>query len=160
MNGNKIDEVAKLLDAESSEVVDSKLKRIMKEITFPFVQMAVFGLSSLLGTTFGYWENSNPTGYPYTGIPRVFTLGTLSIIGVNSGNLVFVSKTNKRFEIDKIQAAIIFMVNLLLSFISFFLLYNFIKNDNMGVCMTSVVKYGVYSEEENIKNLFFELNKH
>ena len=155
MNGNKIDEVAKLLDAESSEVVDSKIKRIMKEMTFPFVQMAVFGLSSLLGTTFGYWENNNPTGYPYTGIPRVFTLGMLSIIGVNSGNLVFVSKTNKRFGIDKIQAAILIMINLLLSLVSFFLLYNFIKNDNMGACMSTVVRYGVYSEEENMKRRGF-----
>lgn len=39
MNNEKINDEAKLLDVESFEVVDSKIKRIMKEITFPIVQM-------------------------------------------------------------------------------------------------------------------------
>ena len=151
MNNEKLDEVAKLLDVESSEVVDSKIKRIMKEITFPIVQMAVFGLSSILGLTFGNWENKNPSIYPYGLIPRVYTLGAFLIVGINTGNIIYSSINRKKVGINPIRIFIIVMLNFALSFISFFLLYNFIEEIAQSInnpCYTVSYMYGVYDKED------------
>ena len=152
MNKEKIQEVSEMLNIESSEVIESKIKRFFRKMTFPFIQVGFYLFSSLSGLVFGYWENEKPSIYPWGFIPRVFFLGPLLILGTNTGNAVLSIKTNNRYGLNKERKIGVVLLNIVFSFISFFIFYGLIENisDKLNSpCFSVEYYYGVYSKNNS-----------
>ena len=150
MDEDKLNEVSNLLDIESSGVVDSKIKRIFNRMIFPLIQTGFFLISSLLGLAFGYWEKASSSEYPYGvfgGLARAYFWGPIALIGVGAGNLTLTITTRKKLGIDKLFGVIVALLNLGISFLSFFLIYHSILGDLQGSSMATVPRYNVHERE-------------
>lgn len=129
MNKEKINKVGELLEVDYSEINETKRKWVRKKLIFPIVQISNFILSSISGTLFGFWENQKPSGYPYSGgLHRVFTLGILTFLGLNTGNIIISKKSYKHAGSKAIYSILIVFMNLIVSAAGFVLLYIAVEN--------------------------------
>ncbi len=129
MNKEKINEVGELLDVDYSEIKESKVKQIRKKLIFPIVQLSNFIFTSISGALFGFWENKANSSYPYSSlIPRIYGLGILTILGLNTGNAIISKKIYKNAGLKKTYTILIVFLNLIVSAASFVLLYIAIEN--------------------------------
>ncbi len=150
MNEEKLEEVSGLLEMQSSSIVGSKTKRTLRRMVFPLIQAGFFISSSLLGLAFGYWEKVSSTEYPYGifgGISRANFWGSITLVGLGGGNLTLTITTKNKLGIDKLLGVIIPLINLGISFLSFFLIYHSVLGDQQGT-MTMVPMYNVHEREE------------
>ena len=150
MDKGKINEVSNLLDIESSNVVDSKVIRVLKRMIFPLIQTGFFITSSLLGLAFGYWEKAVSSEYPYGvfgEITRAYFWGPIALTSIGAGNLTLTIITRKKLGIERLLGVIVVLLNLGLSFLSFFLIYHSILGDTQGTSMTIVPKYNVHEKK-------------
>ena len=151
MNKEKMEEVSNMLALESSDVIDSKVKRIFKGMIFPLIQVGFYLTSSLLGIVFGHWENNSQSTYPYGpfgGLARAYIWGPVALVGISSGNLALSVTTRKRIGLHTLVAVATVLVNLALSLTSFFLLYKYIETEPQSTFMGIVPLYNVHSREK------------
>ena len=159
LNKKKISEVGELLGVDTSDIKETKFKTVIKKITFPLVQIAFLIASSISGILLGYWERKIQIGYPYTSFTRIYRAGIPTILIIHSGNAVFSTKTHKKFGLSKFQIIPTIIINLILSSISFFMLYRLIRRDP---AFGGSVRYGSYKRKKNRvmhSNVFFAKEK-
>lgn len=149
MKKEKITEVGELLEIDNSDMKVSKTKMLIKRFTYPLVQISFFIVSSISGILLGYWEKQIQGGYPYTASPRVYRAGLPTILLIHSGNAVFSIKTRKKFGLLNFQIIISVLMNLILSFLSYYFLYQYIAKQEI-FCMA--ILYGSYDRKRNRKN--------
>jgi len=148
MNKEILEEVGKLLDVDSSEIKESKIKQIWRKLTFPLVQISSFILSLISGVLFGYWENQIPSTYPYGGfVPRVHSIGILTILGLNTGNIIFSTINHKKSGLRTLHTILIVFLNVAISIAGFFLLYHAIESVPP---FTDTVDYDTYRKTKNV----------
>ena len=149
MSKKKINEIGELLEINSSDIKESKTRTFIKRFTYPLVQITFFIISSISGILLGYWEKQIQIGYPFTSFTsftRIYRAGIPTILIIHSGNAVFSTKTRKKFGLSNFQTIFIVIINLILSFFSFYFLYQiFAKNQYFGV----VPAYGSYRKKIN-----------
>ena len=158
MKKEKINEVGELLEINASDIRESKTRTFIKRFTYPLAQIAFFIVSSISGILLGFWEKQIQNGYPYTSSPRVFRAGLPTILLIHSGNAVFSTKTRKKFGLLNFQIIITVFMNLILSFLSFYFLYQYISKQEI-FCISTL--YGSYKKKINRINqfdIFFEKN--
>ena len=144
MNKERINEVGDLLEIDTSDIKESKFKVFIKRFTFPLVQIAFFIVSTLSGTLLGYWEKQIQLGYPFTPITRIYRAGIPTLLIIHSGNTLFSIKTRKKFGFSNFQTISMIIINLILSAISFFVLYKVVTtNPALG----GTVRYGSYNRK-------------
>ncbi|NPD88872.1 MAG: hypothetical protein HGN29_09105 [Asgard group archaeon] len=146
MNDEKINEVGNLLEIDSSDIQESKQKKIWKKLIFPVVQISTIVLSAILGALMGYWENNRSSGYPASWLyPRIFFLGPIALFGFIVGNISISSKNYKKIGLRGVYAAIIIFMNILISVASLAFTYMAIRT-TPPVILGSYVMYGTYKK--------------
>ena len=129
------------MDVVPSGIQKSKLKQIWKKLTYPLNQLSFFSLTLVSGILLGYWESQIQIGYPFNQITRIYRAGIPTILLIHSGNTLLSIKTRKKYGISNIQTVSIVIINLIVSAISFFLIYSFMDR-NLG--FSSTVRYGTF----------------
>ncbi len=146
MRREKLDETAKLVGLESSQIIEPKMKKFLKRLIFPFIQIGILGINSILGFAFGKWENQDPSIYPWGVIPRAYYLAPIVLLGIGAGNTIISIRNQRRIALEKLQILIISLLTTVFSIISFYLIYFHIET--VTESMIGVVpKYGVYNQE-------------
>lgn len=150
MNKENIEQVGKLVDVDPADIKQKKRKKIIGYFIHYFVQVFVLLLSSLMGYLFLLWEHSDRSGYPYTSFGsnlRHISLGPISLIALHGGNAVHSYFHKKKYNRRFVEVYPAILVNLIISFISFFMIFNALYQDPF-VPFGIVVEYGVFRKEE------------
>ena len=145
MNKEKLEEVGELLEVVSSDIKESKFKAFIKRFTFPLAQIAFFTISSISGVLLGFWEKQIHPGYPYSSFTRIYRASIPTLLIIHSGNTLLSLKTRKRFGFSNFQVIFTVIINLILSTISFFLLYQLLADQVLGLN----ILYGSYRKKIN-----------
>jgi len=127
MNEEKINEVGGLAEVDPTDIKQKKRKKLHGFLIHYFIQVFVFLFSSLMGYLFVLWEHSDRTGYPYTSLGsnlRHTYLGPISLITLHGGNVVHSYFHKKRYNHRFVEIYPAIFVNLIISFISFFMIFN------------------------------------
>ncbi len=141
MDREKLDEVSKILEIDSSEVIYSRRQIFYRRLIFSIIQAGFYLLSSLLGVVFGRWESAHST-YPHSGVQITYTWGTLTLFGIGSANLALSFATGKRLMKDRILMTFIVLLNLTLSIVSFFLIFK-----DVYTPLSAVILYNVFEKD-------------
>ncbi len=145
LNKKKINEVGELLGVDTSDIKETKFRTVLKKITFPLVQIAFLIASSISGILLGYWEKQIQPGYPYASFTRIYRAGIPTILIIHGGNAVFSTKTHRKFGLSKFQIIPTIIINLILSSISFFMLYRLFKSEP---ALSGGVRYGSFRKRK------------
>lgn len=150
MNTEDTKRVGGLVDVDLEDLKQKKQKRIIGRFVFYLVQVFFFLFSSLLGYLFVLWEHSDRTGYPFTFFPRYFTLGSLSLINLHGGNITYSFFRRKKDNLRYIEVIPVTLVNLIISFVSFFMIYRSFYQPAIYPFSIQPL-YGVYRKEMSTK---------
>ena len=150
MKKEKLNDVGELLEVQSSDITESKIKKFLKRFSYPLAQIAFFLLSSISGVLLGYWERQVEIGYPYNSLTRIHRVGIPTILIIHGGNAVFSTKTRKKFGLTNYKIIVIVIINLLISFISFYTLYPIVAD---RIYFGIMPMYGSYKKKNNRNNL-------
>ncbi|MHA1621220.1 MAG: hypothetical protein ACTSVO_03685 [Candidatus Heimdallarchaeaceae archaeon] len=123
INEDHLEEVGDLVDVDPTEIKKKTRKKLHGYIIHYSVQVFVLLLSSLMGYLFVLWEHSHRSGYPYEVTLNNGFLGSLSLFAVHGGNAVHSTFHKKRYSLSKVEVYPAMIVNLILSFISFFVIF-------------------------------------
>ena len=146
INKEHLEEVGNLVDIDPSDIKKNKSKKRHGYLIFYFIQSFVFLLSSLLGYLFVLWEKSKASGYPYTNFPRYTTLGTISLLTLHGGNTGYGYFHKKRYNLRFVEAYPAIFVNLIVSFVAFFLIYKALYQSTPNFGVTTL--YGVFEKRK------------
>ena len=146
INEDKLETVGDLVDVDLADLKQKKKKRITSHLVFYFVQIFAFLFSSLLGYLFVLWEHGYRTGYPNFIIPRVVYLGPIFLFNVHGGNAAFSYFLKKKHKFSNIEVIPTLIVNIIVSFISFFMIYLVLYQP--PVYYGFVPLYGVYQKNQ------------
>ena len=124
INENQLEEVGGLVDVDLKDIKPKKGKKIHGYLIHYFVQVFVLLLSSLMGYLFVLWEHSDRSGYPYGFLPRHIYLGPISLLTLHGGNAAHSYFHKKRYNPRSVEVYPVIIVNLIISFVSFFLIFN------------------------------------
>ena len=145
MNKAKMNEVGELLEVDASDIKETKFKTLIKRYTYPLIQIGFFIVSSISGVLLGFWQKQIHPGYPYSSFTRIYRASIPTLLIIHSGNTLFSLKTNRKYGFSKFQAVTIVIINLILSTISFFLLYQLLADQVLGLN----ILYGSYRKKVN-----------
>lgn len=151
INENLLEEVGDLVDVDPNGIKQKKSKNLLSYLIYYFIQVFVFLFSSLMGYLFVLWEYSDRSTYPYTTFSRHTILGSISLFTLHGGNVIHSYFYKKRYKRRFVEVYPTILVNLILSFISFFMIFNALYQDPF-VPLGIVVDYGVFRKEEE-KNM-------
>ncbi len=146
LNKGNVEQVGKLVDVDPSDIKRKNRRKVTGYVIHYFVQVFVFLLSSLFGYLFILWENADQSSYPYGTFPRHLYLGPISLYGLFQGNAIFTYFHRKKHKFRNIEVFPVVFVNLIVSLISFFMIFNAIYQGpapTLGVA----VAYGIYEKE-------------
>lgn len=151
INEDKLEEVGDIVEVDPKVLKQQKRRKLHGILIHYFIQIFVFLFSSLMGYLFVLWEHSDRSGYPYGVFPRYMTLGTFSLFTLHGGNVTQSYFHKKRYKLHYIEVFPAVFVNLIISFISFFMIYSaFYQEPFYGFGV--VPAYGVY-EKGNSKRI-------
>lgn len=151
MNEKKIKEVGTLTDVNPKDIKQKRRKKIHGYLIHYFVQVFVLLLSSLMGYLFVLWEHSDRSGYPYTSLSpflRHTYLGSISLLTLHGGNAAHSYFHKKRYNLSFVEVYPAIFVNLIISFISFFMIFNALYQElfyGLGV----IPAYGVFTRKNS-----------
>ena len=150
MNEEKLNEVGALADIESKDLTKKKIRNKITLTYYYLIQFAFFILSSLGGLVLGLYGKSIVT-YPYVSFSQRYIYGPIIIALTHGGNfgLSFQLSRKKRLIMEKSDPKVLtpfyiypaIVLNILLSTISLFAIYNIILYKNI---LTINTLYGVY----------------
>lgn len=150
INEDQLEEVGDLVDVDPYDIKQKKKKKLHGILIHYCIQIFVFLFSSLMGYLFVLWEHSDRSGYPYGFIPRYMTLGSVSLLTLHGGNAAQSYFHKKRYELNFIEVFPAVIVNLIISFISFFMIYvAFYQEPFYGFGV--VPAYGVFEKDKSKK---------
>ncbi len=76
-----------------------------------------------MGYLFVLWEHSDRSGYPYGFLPRHIYLGPIGLFTLHGVNEVHSYFHKKRYNLRFVEVYPVIIVNLIISFVSFFLIF-------------------------------------
>ncbi|MHA1514329.1 MAG: hypothetical protein ACTSPF_02230 [Candidatus Heimdallarchaeaceae archaeon] len=150
INEDYLEEVGDLVNVDPNDIKQKKRKKLHGYLIHYFVQVFVFLLSSLMGYLFVLWEHSDRSGYPYGILPRHTYLGPIGLLTLHGGNEVHNYFHKKRYNLRFVEVYPVIIVNLIISFVSFFLIFNAFYQEPvypLGV----IPKYGVFEKRKSKK---------
>jgi len=150
MNEEKLNEVGGLADVDPTDIKQKKRRKIHGYLIHYLVQVFLFLLSSLMGYLFVLWEHSDRSGYPYGLLPRHTYLGPISLFTLHGGNTVHSYFHKKRYNLSFVEVFPSIFVNLIISFVSFFLIFNAFHQEPVSP-LGVVTKYGVFEKRKSKK---------
>lgn len=151
INQDHLEEVGDLVDIHPNDIKQKKRKKLHGYLIHYFIQVFVLLLSSLMGYLFVLWEHSDRSGYPYTSIGsnlRHTYLGPISLITLHGGNVVHSYFHKKRYNHRFIEVYPVILVNLIISFISFFMIFNALYQEPI---FYGIPLYGVFNRGKTKK---------
>ena len=151
MDETKLEGVGDLVEVDTTDIKQKKRKKFHGILIHYFIQIFVFLFSSLMGYLFVLWEHSDRSGYPYGFLPRYMTLGSFSLLTLHGGNVTQSYFHKKRYKLNYIEVFPAVFVNLIISFISFFMIYGaFYQEPFYGIGV--VPAYGVFKKGKSRKS--------
>ncbi|MHA1201142.1 MAG: hypothetical protein ACTSQ4_01300 [Candidatus Heimdallarchaeaceae archaeon] len=151
MNENGLEEVGDLVDVDPNDIKHKKRKKLHGILIHYFIQIFVLLFSSLMGYLFVLWEHSDRSGYPYGTIPRYMSLGSISLLTLHGGNVAQSYFHKKRYKLPNIEVFPAVFVNLIISFVSFFMIYGAFYQAPPPPPLGVVVAYGVFEKDKSRK---------
>ena len=148
INENQLEEVGGLVDVNPNDIKPKKRKKLHGYLIHYFVQVFVFLLSSLMGYLFVLWEHSDRSGYPYGFLPRHIYLGPISLLTLHGANAAHSYFHKKRYNLRFVEVYPVIIVNLIISFVSFFMIFNALYQEpfyGLGV----IPAYGVFTKRNS-----------
>ncbi len=148
INENQLEEVGGLVDVDPNDIKPKKRKKIHGYLIHYFVQVFVLLLSSLMGYLFVLWEHSDRSGYPYGFLPRHIYLGPISLLTLHGANAAHSYFHKKRYNLRFVEVYPVIIVNLIISFVSFFMIFNALYQEpfyGLGV----IPAYGVFTKRNS-----------
>lgn len=147
MKNNKIDEIGKKLDVNTSVIIEERFEKIKKKNQYMMANTLTFILSCILGSFFGFLENREITGYPYLNNHNIIGLFGTSSINFLNGSFTLSQRFNsilsKRERFSK------FILNAFLSIIAYLIIFGIVAY-NKGT--PTGIMYNVYdSSKKNQK---------
>lgn len=161
MNTEKIDKVGSKLDVTNSDIKMGKIKKIVKKILYPFIQLFILGFSAISGliSATSFFSSEPCPSYPMTRITSSqYVGGITSVTLLNMGNGLF-SLPNKFVKIKPFFKICVFLVIFILSIFTFELIYDLMPYESASFCQG--MEYGVYNKSSgerlndfnNLKNV-------
>jgi len=153
INEDHLEKVGDLVNIRPNDIKQKKRKKLHSYLIYYFVQVFVLLLSSLFGYLFVLWEHSDRTGYPYTSFSpflRHTYLGPIVLINLHGGNAIQSYYQKKKYNLHTIAVYPTIFVNLILSFVSFFMIFYAIYQEpfyGFGV----MPAYGVFEKRKSKK---------
>ena len=151
INEDKLEKVGDLVDVDPTDIKQKKRKKLHGYLIHYLVQVFVLLLSSLMGYLFVLWEHSDRSGYPYTSLSpflRHTYLGSISLLTLHGGNAAHSYFQKKRYNLSFVEVYPAILVNLIISFISFFMIFNALYQEpfyGLGV----LPAYGVFTKKNS-----------
>ena len=150
MNEEKLNEVGALTEVDSKDLTKKKIRNKITLVYYYLIQFAFFILSSLGGLVLGLYGKSIVT-YPYVSFSQRYIYGPIIIALAHGGNfgLSYQLSRKKRLIMKKSDPKVLtpsyiypaIALNILLSTLSLFAIYNIILYENI---LTINTLYGVY----------------
>ncbi|MBY9001813.1 MAG: hypothetical protein KGD64_12920 [Candidatus Heimdallarchaeota archaeon] len=154
INKDKLEEVGDLVEVDPEVIEQQKRKKLRGYLIHYYVQVFLLLLSSLLGYLFVLWEHSD-TSYPHSFTPRHVYLGPISLLILHGSNTVHSYFNKKKYHLRFVSVYPPVLVNLILSFVSFFLIYNVFYREPVYSPFGVTVEYGVFNERK-IKKIIMQ----
>ena len=151
INENQLEEVGGLVDVNPNDIKKKKGKKLHGYLIHYLVQVFVLLLSSLMGYLFVLWEHSDRSGYPYTSFNpflRHTHLGPISLLTLHGGNAAHSYFQKKRYNLSFVEVYPVILVNLIVSFISFFMIFNALYQEPI---FYGIPLYGVFNRGKSKK---------
>jgi len=148
INENHLEKVGDLVDVDTNDLKQKKKKKVIGRLVFYFVQIFVFLFSSLLGYFFVLWEHADRTDYPHGVFPRATYGGFFTLYSLHGVNFTSSYLFRKKSKLRYIEMIPVQIVNIIISFISFYLIYGMFFQPEVFV---GTPLYGVYRKEMSIK---------
>ena len=159
INEDKLEKVGDLVDVDSNNLTKKGFRKKITLVYYYLLQFGLFIFSSLVGLVFGLNSTSIST-YPFTDVfPQRYIYGPIILALTHGGNLGLsyqlsrkkrlVLKKSEPKELSPFYIYPAIVLNIILSTISLFSIYNLVVNKGI---FTLNVAYGVYDHENlNIK---------
>jgi len=148
INEDHLEEVGDLVDVDPTVIKQQKRKKLHGYLIHYIVQVFVLLLSSLMGYLFVLWEYSDRSTYPYGIISRHTILGSIGLFTLHGGNTVHSYFHKKRYKRRFVEIYPAVLVNLIISFISFFMIFNVLYQDPF-IPLGITTAYGVFNSENS-----------
>jgi hypothetical protein len=147
MNKEKINETAKLVGLDESQIMSSKFKVNSRRLIYSFIQIGIIGINAILGFVFGKMIHKyGSESYPHSVIPKTYYLTPLLVIGIGAGNIIFSIKSHRKMALEKTLIFVSSLITTLFSIISFYLIFRHVGETNASM-YSMVTLYGVYNKE-------------
>ncbi len=121
MENNKINEIGKKLDIDTSVIVKERIKDKKKKILYIISNALNFVLSCTLGGFLGYSEFREITGYPFLNNNNMIGLFGVSLTNFLNGGFTFSQRFNS--VLNKKKKRWIFIVNFFMSIIAYITIF-------------------------------------
>ena len=148
INEDHLEEVGDLVDVDPTVIKQQKRKKLHGYLIHYIVQVFVLLLSSLMGYLFVLWEHSHRSGYPYEVTLNNGFFGSISLFALHGGNAVHSSFHKKRYNLSFVEVYPSIFVNLILSFISFFVIFFAFYQEPTYPLGVSIA-YGVFDKKNS-----------
>ena len=151
MNTEKIDKVGSKLDVTNSDIKMGKFKKIVKTISYPFIQLFIISISAILGliSATSFFNSEPCPSYPMTRYTSSEYVGGITpVVLLNMGNGLF-SLPNKFVKIKPFVKIFVFLAIFFISIFTFELIYDLMPFESASFCQG--MEYGVYNKYSNEK---------
>ena len=159
MKEEKLNDVAEKLNLDFKDIKRAKRKKVLKTLSYPFIQLGVYIvtiISVIFSTSFlppydNFLRPTYPASIGWDGMTFILNpfFWTLQV-GNISGSIGF----RKKIGLKAGKIIIIVFSNLILAFLSYFLLHKILSTSvSESLAGTGIgVAYGVYSKEDSNPN--------